>query len=242
MIAVILAAGIGQRLRPLTERKPKSVLEIDNISLLERFIKEFTENNVKKFIVVVGHYKEKVEDVTIVLKKKYNVDIKIVENKKYDTTNTSCSTYLASKDIKEDFILINGDNVLDPDIIKKIINTKNTGMVIDNYKELNEESFKLIIENGEIRDIGKELSIKKSSGEFIGVSKVIKKDLNKFNTILLNLIKEDSQNYYDFTYKYLSKLIKIDFIFTNGLKWTEIDDFNDWKEAQRIIAELNKNK
>lgn len=242
MIVVILAAGIGQRLRPLTEKNPKSLLEINNMSLLERFIKEFTKNDVKKFMIVVGHCKEKVEEAISTLKEKYNIIIKVVENEKYDVTNTSCSTYIASKNIKEDFILINGDNVLDPKIIKKIIKSENTGMIIDNYKQLNEESFKIIIKNEKITEIGKELDIEKSSGEFIGVSKVIKKDLEDFNNILHDLIKKDPQNYYDFAYKYLSELTKIDFIFTNGLKWTEIDDFSDWEEAKKIISEFNSKK
>jgi choline kinase len=223
----------------LTENKPKSLLKINEMTLLERFIKTFVENNVNKFIFVVGHFKEKVEEFSPLLEKKYNIDVKIVENEKYDVTNTSCSTYLASSELDEDFILINGDNVLDSKIVKKVVNSENTAMVIDNDKKLNEESFKVIIENGIIKEIGKELDIKSSTGEFIGVSKVVKKDLNEFNNELLTLIEEDPQNYYDFAYKNLSKTNKIDFILTNGLKWTEIDDFDDWNLAKKIIKDLD---
>jgi len=241
MIIVILAAGMGQRLRPLTEDKPKILLEINGKTLLERFISVFSKNNISEFILVVGHYKEKVDEAIISLQKKYNINVKIVENEKYDITNTSCSTYIASKDITDDFVLINGDNVLDSNIVKKIINTENTGMVIDNYKELNEESFKITINNGIIEDIGKELNIETSNGEFIGVSKVVKRDIDEFNKILCNLIKENPQNYYDFAYKDLSKISKIDFVYTNGLKWTEIDDHDDWEKAKEIVKEFDNN-
>ena len=96
-----------------------------------------------------------------------------MENEKYDVTNTSVSTYIASKYIeendKDDFILVNGDNVVDPEIISRLAECKNTGMIVDNFKELNEESFKLIIANesfnedntianGKIEDIGKGLA------------------------------------------------------------------------------------
>ena len=68
-------------------------------------------------------------------------------------------------------------------------------MIVDNFKELNEESFKLIIANeslnddntianGKIEDIGKGLDIPSSTGEFIGVSKVVSDDLVQFNRIL----------------------------------------------------------
>ena len=149
----------------------------------------------------------------------------------------------------DDFILVNGDNVVDPEIISKLVASKNTGMIIDNFKELNEESFKLIIDdeslndektiaNGKINSIGKQLDIPSSSGEFIGVSKVLYDDVAEFNRILEGLIEDDPQNYYDFAYKDLSIIKTIDFVLTNGLKWTEIDDHNDWKNAKALIKEL----
>ena len=94
------------------------------------------------------------------------------------------------------------------------------------------------IANGIISEIGKEIDIPSSTGEFIGVSKVIKEDVSRFNEILIRLIDEDRQNYYDFAYKPLSRDRKIDFVLTNGLKWTEIDDYNDWKTANGLIKEF----
>ena len=122
-------------------------------------------------------------------------------------------------------------------------------MIVDNFKELNEESFKLIIANeslnedntianGKIEDIGKGLDISSSTGEFIGVSKVVAEDIVQFNRILEDKIEEDPQNYYDFAYKDLSETTVIDYVLTNGLKWTEIDDHTDWKNAQLLVEEL----
>lgn len=239
MIAIILAAGTGTRLRPLTENIPKTLLKLNDVTILERLVKSFIENDVDEFIFVVGHNKEKVEEFSKNLAEKYDINIKIVVNEKYDTTNTSCSTYLASKDIKDDFVLVNGDNVLDSEIIKKIVKSNYSSMIIDNYKKLNEESFKIKIKDDVIEDIGKELIISESSGEFIGVSKVIISDLKEFNEILLDLIKEDPQNYYDFAYKELSKKTHLEFINTNGLKWTEIDDHDDWNHAQNLVCEFD---
>ena len=80
--------------------------------------------------------------------------------------------------------------------------------------------------------------IPSSSGEFIGVSKVVKEDLVQFNRILEEKIEEDPQNYYDFAYKDLSETTIIDYVLTNGLKWTEIDDHVDWEKAQLLVEEL----
>ena len=253
MIGVILSAGMGTRLMPLTKEIPKTMLEINGMTLLERMIRNCIDAGINKFIVIVGYNMEKVTELCPQIAEKYDIEIKAIANEKYDITNTSLSTYLASKFIEEndldDFVLINGDNVVDPKIISNIVASNNTGMIIDNFKELNEESFKLIIDdesfneertiaNGKINSIGKGLDIPSSTGEFIGVSKVVSDDVAEFNRILESLIEEDPQNYYDFAFKDLSIIKTIDFVLTNGLKWTEIDDHNDWEKAQILVREL----
>ena len=244
MIGVMLAAGMGTRLMPLTKDIPKALLKINETTLLERMIKNCINADIRKFIVLVGYNKDKVIDLCPELAEKYDIEIKTIANEKYDVTNTSVSTYLASKYIEEndldDFILVNGDNVVDPEIISRLAKTKNTGMIIDNFKELNDESFNedKTIANGKINSIGKGLDIPSSTGEFIGVSKVVSDDVAEFNRILEGLIEEDPQNYYDFAYKELSNIKTIDFVLTNGLKWTEIDDHNDWETAHKLIEEL----
>ncbi len=255
MIGVILSAGMGTRLMPLTKDIPKPLLEINGMTLLERMIGNCIDAGVRDFILVVGYNKEKVYEIAPKLEGKLDISIKIIENTEYDVTNTSVSTYLASSYIKkeslDDFILINGDNVVDPQIIKRIAETENTSMIVDNFKDLNEESFKLILEdvttnedntiaNGKIKEIGKFIDIPQSTGEFIGVSKVIKEDIARFNEILIGLIDEDRQNYYDFAYKPLSNDTTIDYVLTNGLKWTEIDDHNDWQTANKLVEEFEE--
>lgn len=255
MIGVILSAGMGTRLMPLTKDIPKPLLEINGMTLLERMMRNCIAAGITDFILIVGYNKEKVYDIAPELEEKLGVSIRIIENVEYDVTNTSVSTYLASsyieKENPDDFILINGDNVVDPEIITRIAETGNTSMIVDNFKDLNEESFKLILEdvrfnedstiaNGIIREIGKGIDIPSSTGEFIGVSKVVKSDIARFNEILAALIDEDTQNYYDLAYKPLSNDATIDYVLTNGLKWTEIDDHNDWKTANGLIEEFQK--
>ena len=240
MKAIILAAGTGTRLMPLTKDIPKPLLEIGDMSLMERMIINCMSNNVNEFIIVLGHKKERVLDTIDYLKKKYPVKIETVENKKYSETNTSCSVNLATNQVNDDVLIINGDNVVDEGIITGLLNINETALVIDNHKHLNEESFKLRIENNRIMAIGKGIDIDTASGEFIGISKVTKGDLPCFNSILDELISEDVQNYYDLAYKELSKRAEIRYFYTNGLKWTEIDDKDDWEYAHTLIGEFDK--
>ncbi|MCK9152263.1 sugar phosphate nucleotidyltransferase [Methanobacterium alcaliphilum] len=239
MIAIILAAGTGTRLMPLTKDIPKPLLEIGDISLLERMMIICITHGVDEFVVVVGHKKQRVLDKVDYLSNKYDVKITTVENKEYAQTNTSCSVNLATKNLDDDIMIINGDNVVDERIISGLLKMGKTSLVIDNHKDLNEESFKLRIEDNEIREIGKGIPIGTASGEFIGISKVVRDDLRRFNSILEDLIAEDVQNYYDLAYKDLSRDSSIDYFYTNGLKWTEIDDKNDWEYAHDLIEEFD---
>ena len=70
-----------------------------------------------------------------------------IENKKYSQTNTSCSVNLATQKLDDDVLIINGDNVVDERIISGLLKINETALVVDNYKELNKESFKLRIKN-----------------------------------------------------------------------------------------------
>lgn len=239
MIAIILSAGTGTRLMPLTKEIPKPLLNIGGTTLLERTISDCILNGIEQFIIVVGHKKERVIEEIDYIRNKYDVSIKDVENPEYASTNTSVSVNLATNLLFDDILIINGDNVLDRNIIKNIVETEGTSLVIDNVKDLNQESFKIAIDDNKIKGIGKELPVDSSSGEFIGVSKVSNKDLNEFNNILEDLINENSQNYYDLAYKELNNVTKINFSYTNGLKWTEIDDKNDYEYAKELIRELD---
>lgn len=151
MIGVILSAGMGTRLRPLTDEIPKPLLEINNTTLLERMIRNCINAGIREFILIVGYKKEKVFEIAPKLEEKLDISIRIIENMEYDATNTSVSAYLASSYIEkenlDDFILINGDNVVDPEIITRIAKTDNTSLIVDNFKDLNGESFKLILKD-----------------------------------------------------------------------------------------------
>ena len=97
MIGVILAAGMGTRLMPLTKEIPKALLEINETTLLERMIGNCIDAGISRFMVVVGYNRDKVIDLCPKLAEKYGIEIECIENERYEVTNTSVSTYLASK-------------------------------------------------------------------------------------------------------------------------------------------------
>ena len=71
MIGVILSAGMGTRLMPLTKDRPKPLLEINGMTLLERMIKNLMNEGISEFIVLAGYKKEKVVEFAPELEEKY---------------------------------------------------------------------------------------------------------------------------------------------------------------------------
>lgn len=115
MRAIILAAGLGTRLRPMTDNRPKALVEVNNLPLIEYQIKYLKEKNINEITVVVGYLKEQFD----YLVEKYGVEL--VFNKYYDVYNNFYSLYLV-KDKLADSYVIDADNY----IFKNIFDEKIT--------------------------------------------------------------------------------------------------------------------
>ena len=105
MRAILMAAGMGTRLRPLTEKTPKSLIEVNGMSLLERQIINLKEIGIDEIIVLTGYLHEKFDDLV----EKYKL-IKVV-NDKYDIYNNIYTMYLV-REYLEDAFVIDADNYI----------------------------------------------------------------------------------------------------------------------------------
>ncbi len=120
----ILAAGKGTRLSPLTETKPKPLIPIAGKPLLQHSIEMFRENNINKILLIVGHYKEKIQDF-FGNGKDFGVEISYIEQKEF--LGTSHATNLAKDFAGQDpFLLFYGDQYMDSQIFEKIVSEYST--------------------------------------------------------------------------------------------------------------------
>ncbi|WP_459479372.1 sugar phosphate nucleotidyltransferase [Clostridium saccharoperbutylacetonicum] len=112
MRAILMAAGMGTRLRPLTENTPKSLIEVNGMSLLERQILNLRECGINEIIVLTGYLHEKFDDIV----KKYNI-IKVV-NEKFDVYNNIYTMYLVRQYLNDAFV-IDADNYITRNFLPK---------------------------------------------------------------------------------------------------------------------------
>lgn len=98
MRAIILAAGMGTRLRPLTNETPKSLVKVNGEPMAERQIRFLKEKGIDDIIVVTGYLKDKFD----YLKEKYGV--KLIHNDKYDVYNNVYTVYLAREYLEDAYV------------------------------------------------------------------------------------------------------------------------------------------
>ncbi len=216
---------------------PKCLLTINGYTLLERMVSDLVSFDVDTINIVVGYKAETVQSVCTTLSKKYGASFNLVNNNDYLSTNTAYSLDIGLDDVEDgDVVIFNGDMLYDYNILKNILATKQTAISVDNKKVLTEESFKLRIINNRIEEMGKTTPIEKATGEFIGISTISGRDLEEAKRLLKVLISDDLNNYYDLIYQSISKSGNLAYSFTNGLKWTEIDDIHDLMYARSIAG------
>ncbi|WP_252221815.1 MULTISPECIES: sugar phosphate nucleotidyltransferase [unclassified Clostridium] len=112
MRAILVAAGMGTRLRPLTNTIPKSLVEVNGISLLERQIINLKEIGIDEIVVLTGYLHEKFDGLV----KKYDL-VKIV-NDKYDVYNNIYTMYLAKEYLQDTFV-IDADNYINKNFLPR---------------------------------------------------------------------------------------------------------------------------
>lgn len=118
MKAVILAAGEGSRLKPFTATRPKVMIPVGNKPILEYVVNALQESGIIDIIMIVGYKREKIMDY-FQDGHKWGVDITYVEQ--FQQLGTAHALKQASHIIKDHFLVINGDTIIDSSAIKEVI-------------------------------------------------------------------------------------------------------------------------
>lgn len=183
MKALILAAGIASRLRPLTNDTPKCLLNVGDKCLLQRALDALLSNGLNDFVIVTGYLHEMIEDY---IDKNYpNLKVQYIHNELYASTNNIYSFWLAKDAVKDkDILLLDSDILFDSRIVKALLDSPHPNCLALNKHELGEEEIKLILDDEyKIKEISKTCSIVDAKGESIGIE--------KFSPNLTNLLMEE---------------------------------------------------
>lgn len=169
MKAVILAAGIASRLRPLTNNTPKCLLKVGSKSILELAIENLISNSISEIIIVTGYLDSMIREF---MKERFpHLEITYCHNELYSSTNNIFSLWLAKEALgDDDMLLMDSDIVFEGRIIGKLRDSGFKNCLALKRHELSDEEIKVLTnKNGRILDISKEVNPNEAAGESIGI-------------------------------------------------------------------------
>ncbi len=250
MIAVILAAGLASRLRPLTDTRPKCLLQVGERCLLQRTIDAIVECGITELVLVTGYRQEMIEEFVA---KTYinssntenkNLKFDFIANPRYNETNNIYSLYLTSPVVRgRDFVLLDSDILFDPEVLRRVVEAPSANALALNRHELGDEEIKVIADQeGRVMEISKVCSIEKSEGESVGIEKMSATYSEALFETLDQMIGVEGQDnvFYEKAFERLiDKGQTFTYVDTTDAFSIELDTVEDFRMAKELIpAEL----
>ncbi len=242
MKAVILAAGVGSRLAPLTNDRPKVLVEVLGRSFLFRQLDLLAQAGIpSRDVVVVGGYRL---DTLKAALASGGFECEIVFNDRYEAWNNFYSPLVAESALRGcDFLQLDGDTILDDKLLPKVLAAPGEALIaVDCRDELDDETMKVELAEGVVRAISKKLDPARCVGEYIGVTKLTAAAAAKVFAELatfpdLGLTHE----YYEHAFHRLTgglttASLPFGIVDVHDCKVLEIDNVEDLRRAEELMS------
>ena len=244
MQAVILAAGMGKRLKELTSDNTKCMVKVNGVTLIERMLRQIEKQDVSRIIIVVGYKGQKLIDYIGTLDIK--TPVTFIENPIYDKTNNIYSLSLASEQLcEDDTLLFESDLIFEDSVLDALVNDpRHTLALVDKYEPWMDGTCVKLAEDDSIESFvpGKRILFDQTGDYYktVNIYKFSKNfSLNYYVPFLAAYEKALGENeYYEQVLRVITMLdepvIKAKRL--DGNKWYEIDDIQDLDIAESIFA------
>lgn len=242
MKAVILAAGVGSRLAPLTNDRPKVLVDVLGRSILFRQLDHLGKAGIaSRDVVVVGGYKIDVLEKAL---KGAGYECSIVMNEKFDTWGNFFSLHVAEPLVRgHAFLQLDGDVIMDDKILPRLIAAPGEALLAtDPSAELDDDAMKVEMRPGtdKVYALDKKLDPTKCIGEYIGVTKLsASAGAAVFRELAQFPARGITHEYYDHAYHLLTQRDEVPFgiVDIHDCTVLEIDDRTDLERVERKLRE-----
>jgi len=191
MKIIILAAGKGERLLPLTQNTPKPLLDLGNgKTILETQLDAIGECGLQNVILILGYLAEQVEAK---VKKYKDFQIIAVYNPFFEVSNNLASLWMAKHEMDDEFIVVNGDDIFHPRVLDGLLKApreKEICMVIDRKRKYLREDMKVTTRRNRVYAVSKKIDLKKANGESIGMIRFLENGAKRMRETLEEMMRE----------------------------------------------------
>lgn len=244
MQALILAAGMGKRLKELTQNNTKCMVKVGGVTLIDRMLHQIEKQNVSRIVIVVGYEGRKLIDYISTLDIK--TPIEYVENPIYDKTNNIYSLALAKDWLcKEDTLLFESDLIFEDSVLDLLVNDpRDTLALVDKFESWMDGTCVKLSKDDRITSFvqKKEFRFEDKDEYFktVNISKFSKDFSEKYYVPFLDAYEKalGENQYYEEVLKVITILDvpRIRARRLEGQLWYEIDDAQDLDIAESLFA------
>jgi choline kinase len=239
---IVLAAGGGTRLRPLTDELPKTLLPVDgDRSILELALANLAEVDIGEVVVVSGHAAEAIDRVVPTLASRYDLDIEVRFNERYDTANNAYSLWMVLDHLADGALMINGDTVHPVSVEERLLAARGRApllLAVDDVKPLAHEEMKVDLDgDGLVRRISKQLDPASASGEYIGVCLIEPAAIAPLAAALADTFEADPNRWYEDGFQvHIDRGGQVAAVPIGEVPWGEVDDHADLERIRAIAC------
>lgn len=241
MRPIILAAGVGWRLRPKTESTPKCLMEIGGKSLLRRYLETFAALGLPEAVVVVGYLKDQV--MAEAARGPAEVEVRFVVNEQF-TRGNILSLWRARHEFDDDILIMDGDVLFPQELLARVLASPDGNVIAvdERFRDTGEEQ-KVLCEDGWVVEVTKKVSADpRIRGEAVGILRLSAEAAEVLRGILDEFIEtgKDSLEYED-AFRELATEVPIGVVEIGDLPWIEIDFEEDLARAhEHILPEVDR--
>ena len=241
MKVIILAAGQGRRLLPLTAEIPKALLDIGGQTLIGRQIDAFAACGIDEFVVVTGFGVDKMEEALARIAARDGVTIRTVYNPFYAVSDNLASCWMARHEMDGDFIQVNGDNVFRSDLVEALLAAggADISVAINRKDAYDEDDMKVMLEGDRLTEIGKSLPLEAVDAEATGFYVFRRRGPALYRDTLEEMMREPAalHQWFPAAIGRLARRVPVGVVDLTGHVWCEVDFPSDLTLARRLAAE-----
>ncbi len=237
MKAVILAAGVGSRLRPYTDQLPKSLVPMNNKPILGHILDALSGFSFSEIVVVTGFRADQIEGFFSGRPE----NVRFLFNTRFDTAGNGVSLLTAEEAVLgHDFVKLDADLVFEPLLLQKLLDAPGDLRLMVDVHPCGEEEMKVRVDDqGRILDLSKEIPPEQAWGESIGMEFCTAQGSRALFESLHGMLRDGlDQAYYEEAYGRMARA-GVHVTATEvppGVKWFEIDTIEDLHDAQRLFG------
>jgi choline kinase len=241
VIGLVLAAGAGKRLEPLTDALPKTLLPVDgDRSILDVALANLRHVGLDEVVVVTGFAADRVNERVPELERRHGVRIELVFNPKAEEWNNAYSLWCAREVFAEGALLVNGDTVHPAAVEERLLESRveDVTIAVDDVKPLGDEEMKVHVSPAGLLDqIHKQIDPATAHGEYIGLTLIEPAAAAPLAEALEATWRRDPSLYYEDGFQeYADRGGRVGVAPIGRVEWVEVDDHADLARAREVAC------